>query len=67
MCAKFGSDRFRNVNLYKVQTRKQTFGFIYKIIILNRLSWALREGGAVSAIAFGITRSNGLSFSQNTD
>ena len=24
MCAKFGSDRFRNVDLYKVQTNKQT-------------------------------------------
>jgi hypothetical protein len=24
MYAKFGSDRFRNVNLYKVQTNKQT-------------------------------------------
>jgi len=35
-CAKFGSDRFRNVDLYKVQTNietnKQTFIFIYKII-----------------------------------
>jgi hypothetical protein len=41
MCAKFGSDLFRNVNLYKVQTNKQTnthththkltFSFIYKI------------------------------------
>jgi len=32
MCAKFGSDQFRNVGLYKVQTNKQTFIFIYKII-----------------------------------
>ena len=31
MCAKFGSDRFRNVDLYKVQTNIQTFIFIYKI------------------------------------
>jgi hypothetical protein len=35
MCAKFGSDRFRNVNLYKfhtyIQTNKQIFFFIYKI------------------------------------
>ena len=31
-CAKFGSDRFRNVDLYKdLQTNKQTFIFIYKI------------------------------------
>jgi hypothetical protein len=30
-CAKFGSDRFINVNLYKVQTNIQTFIFIYKI------------------------------------
>jgi hypothetical protein len=33
MCAKFGSDKFRNVDLYKVQTNiqanKQTFIFIY--------------------------------------
>jgi hypothetical protein len=38
MCAKFGSDRFRNVDLYKVQTNiqknKQTFIFVYKIRIL---------------------------------
>jgi hypothetical protein len=32
MCAKFGSDRFRNVDLYKVQTNIQTFIFIYKIL-----------------------------------
>jgi len=36
MCAKFGSDRFRNVDLCKVQTNiqtnKQTFIFIYKKI-----------------------------------
>jgi len=31
-CAKFGSDRFRNVDLYKFHTNKQTFIFIYKII-----------------------------------
>jgi hypothetical protein len=35
LCAKFGSDWFRNVNLYKVQTNththKLTFSFIYKI------------------------------------
>jgi len=30
MCAKFGWDRFRNVNLYKVQKNLQTFSFIYK-------------------------------------
>ena len=30
-CAKLGSDRFRNVDLYKVQTNIQTFIFIYKI------------------------------------
>ena len=33
-CAKFGSDRFRIMNLYKVQTNKQTFIFIYKIMIV---------------------------------
>ena len=36
MCAKFGSDRFRNMDLYKVQTNiqtnQQTFIFIYKIL-----------------------------------
>jgi len=32
MCVKFGSDRFRNVDLYKVQTNKQTFISIYKIL-----------------------------------
>jgi hypothetical protein len=36
MCAKFGSDRFRNGDLYRVQTNKQTyeqtFIFMYKII-----------------------------------
>jgi len=31
MCAKFGSDRFRNVNLYKFHTNKQTSIFIYKM------------------------------------
>ena len=35
MCAEFGSDWFRNVNLYEVktnkQTNKQTFIFIYKL------------------------------------
>ena len=31
ICAKFGLDRFRIVNLYKVQTNIQTFSFIYKI------------------------------------
>ena len=31
-CAKFGSDRFRNVDLYKFHTNKQTFFFIYKIL-----------------------------------
>ena len=31
MCAKFGSDWFRNMNLYKIQTNKQAFSFIYKI------------------------------------
>jgi hypothetical protein len=30
-CTKFGWDRYRNVDLYKVQTNKQTFIFIYKI------------------------------------
>ena len=34
-CAKFGSDRFRNVYLYKFHTNKQTFIFIYKIFISN--------------------------------
>jgi len=29
MCAKFGSDWFRNVNLYKVQTNKQTNKQLY--------------------------------------
>jgi len=36
MCAEFGSDSFRNVNvnLCKVkQTNKQTFTFIYKMIL----------------------------------
>jgi hypothetical protein len=37
MCAKFGSDRFRNVDLYKVQTNIQTFIFIYKIKAVNVL------------------------------
>jgi hypothetical protein len=41
MCAKFGSDRFRNVNLYMVQTNIQTFIFIYKILIM--LSTVLKE------------------------
>jgi len=32
-CAKFGSDRFRNVNMYKFHTYKQTnIIFIYKIV-----------------------------------
>ena len=31
-CAKFGSDRFRNVNLYEFHTNKQTNIFIYKIL-----------------------------------
>ena len=31
MCAKFGSDRLRNMDLYKVQTNIQSFIFIYKI------------------------------------
>jgi hypothetical protein len=33
LCAKLGSDWFRNVNLYKVQTNthKLTFSFIYKM------------------------------------
>ena len=31
MCAKFGSERFRNVDLYKVQTNIQTFMTIYKV------------------------------------
>jgi hypothetical protein len=30
-CAKFGSDRFRIVDLYKFHTNKQTNIFIYKI------------------------------------
>ena len=38
MCAKFGSDSFRNVNLYKVQTNKQTFSFIYKIYVYLYIS-----------------------------
>jgi len=29
MCAKFGSDRFRNVDLYKVQTYKHSSIYIY--------------------------------------
>jgi len=33
MCAKFGSDLFRNVDLCKFHTNKQTFIFIYKIIL----------------------------------
>jgi len=39
ICAKFGSDWFINVNLYKVQTHtqtnKQTFSFIYNTTILK--------------------------------
>jgi hypothetical protein len=31
MCTKYGSDWFRNVDLYKVQTNKQSFSFIYKM------------------------------------
>jgi len=34
-CAKFGSNRFRNVDLYKVQTYIQTSFFIYKISSLR--------------------------------
>jgi hypothetical protein len=30
-CAKFGFDRLRSVDLYKVQTNIQTFIFIYKM------------------------------------
>ena len=40
-CAKFGSDRLRNVDLYKFHTNKQTFIFIYKInngIIIKSIS-----------------------------
>jgi hypothetical protein len=36
-CAKFGSDRFINVDLYKVQTYKQTNIFIYKISVYLKL------------------------------
>jgi len=36
-CAKFGSDRFRNVNLYKFHTNKETFVFIHKIKDLQEL------------------------------
>jgi hypothetical protein len=44
MCAKFGWDRFRNMNLYKVQTfkqtNKQTYRFIYNITrIWRKQSW----------------------------
>jgi len=42
MCAKFGSDRFRSVDLYKFHTNKQTFIFIHKI------SGAIRQASAVS-------------------
>jgi hypothetical protein len=35
MCAKFGSDRFRNVDWYKFHTNKQTFIFIYMIMWRN--------------------------------
>jgi hypothetical protein len=38
MCAKFGSDSFRNVNLYKVQTHKyKKLRFIHKIVWLPKL------------------------------
>jgi hypothetical protein len=39
-CAKFGCDRFRNVDLYKLQTNKYiyTFIFIYKIYLLHKYS-----------------------------
>jgi len=57
-CAKFCSDRFRNVDLYKVQTYKQTnkqiFIFIYKILaqysiifhfnhILTKLEYSIQQ------------------------
>jgi len=32
MYAKSGWDQFRNMNLYKVQTYKQTFSFTYKVV-----------------------------------
>jgi hypothetical protein len=38
MCAKFGSDWFRNVNLYKVQTNS----FIYKMIIIIQRMWNVK-------------------------
>jgi hypothetical protein len=44
-CAEFGLDRFRNVNLYKFHTyihiNKQTFIFIYKIVILKKYVYLL--------------------------
>jgi hypothetical protein len=43
MCAKTGSDRFKNVKLYKVETKKQTFSLIFKMMdlpcIFDTLCW----------------------------
>jgi len=41
MCAKFGSDRFRNVDLYMFHTKKQTFIFICKIIINKIINYCI--------------------------
>jgi hypothetical protein len=41
LCAKFGSDWFRNVYLYKVQTNRRThkltFSFMYKMSGLSKM------------------------------
>ena len=52
MCTKFGSDRFRNVNLYKFHTNKQTFIFIYNKVINFRFG-PIRM---LCAMLFGIVR-----------
>ena len=59
MCAKFGSDRFRNVDLHKVQTNIQTFIFIYKMwtvktkeipVIIGQLKLCLNLLGQISPL-----------------
>ena len=44
-CAKFGSDRFRNVNLYKFHAYKQTFIFIYDILKFDEVQVGVLEKG----------------------
>jgi hypothetical protein len=49
VCAKVGSHRFRNVDLYKVhtQTNTLTFRFIYKIHTYKLIHW---ERGCTSCV-----------------